>query len=643
MELGWEEIGFQVLFVGLDQLVGEVVYLVLDFEGYLELGLCCIIFENGFTILSFDGKIIGRTRENPSFYHSVSLTVVVLLDGVYGVGGRDGGDGGHRGSIGGGCLWWLPVVSVVVVFVALVGNVCGGGCWNIMKIQNIDRLFKRNCSGCFIEVLEDPSARFQMRMVYDLLKHRIKYVGDDNDSEEGSKKMDEIWINYCGMPICFGLKKFGIVTGLRYHRPEEPPISKENPHKISKASRKTNKQANKVIENDLLACAEDFDKFKNYPWGYDNFYLIIQYLLTKLSLGTTRLDGFPWDFMARAFEAIPSHRKKVMDYPDEVSHPRIFRWLAAKNNPKIKEADLFKPPNDAVVHPWIVPAEQELVMTFFITLGHVDTIADPTVEVIKKELDGSTTIRRTVRQGQPNVEALYDQSTKVDPGASSGGVVGVGGRHVDAATTRDDEHYKESQDKLFEKVEAISKVVEEFKSKRGSIPSKKVREPYTPTTAARRKKRAIIDYPEAYDIVDRIVYHDFCKKLKDKYDQLDNQASSCGVGFNLLVSMLDWDKEEMIKYVRGERPNPHGKSWTKAKRILAVINVDDIHYWAVQILLEKGKIKVYDCNEPCIDEVVLFIHVQLLIKLFPILLRESKLMNHLPEEVLMKKSWDFEG
>ena len=29
--------------------------------------------------------------------------------------------------------------------------------------------------------------------------------------------------------------------------------------------------------------------------------------------------------------------------------------------------------------------------------------------------------------------------------------------------------------------------------------------------------------------------------------------------------------------------------------------------------------------------------------LFPILLRESKLMNHLPNEVLMKKSWDFEG
>ena len=50
----------------------------------------CIIFENGFTILSFDGKIIGRTREIPSFRHSVLLTFVVQLDNV---GGRRSGTG----------------------------------------------------------------------------------------------------------------------------------------------------------------------------------------------------------------------------------------------------------------------------------------------------------------------------------------------------------------------------------------------------------------------------------------------------------------------------------------------------------------------------------------------------------------------
>ena len=157
-------------------------------------------------------------------------------------------------------------------------------------------------------------------------------------------------------------------------------------------------------------------------------------------------------------------------------------------------------------------------MSSYITLGHVDTIVDPTVELIKKKLAGTRVIRRAVRQGQPNVEVLHDQPfTKEDPGASSGGVVGVGGRHADAATTHDDEHvdaqerinmfentpflpytgpshlsslscsrcecdeYKDRQDKIFEKVEAISKAIEELKSKRCVIPSKKVREPRTPT------------------------------------------------------------------------------------------------------------------------------------------------------------------
>ncbi|KAF3630085.1 putative glycerol-3-phosphate 2-O-acyltransferase 6-like [Capsicum annuum] len=168
--------------------------------------------------------------------------------------------------------------------------------------------------------------------------------------------MDEIWINYCGMPICFGLQEFSIVTGLRCYRPEEPPIAKGTPRKRSKERKYKEKidglfdiarhgykasdlltdlmdknilkkyreklclvwfahlvilarDINKVIEDDLLACAEDFDKFNNYPWGYDSFYLTVQYLLTKLTSGTTTLYGFSWAFMVWAFKAIPPLRK----------------------------------------------------------------------------------------------------------------------------------------------------------------------------------------------------------------------------------------------------------------------------------------------------------------------------------------------
>ncbi|KAM3377223.1 hypothetical protein P3S68_009636 [Capsicum galapagoense] len=97
----------------------------------------------------------------------------------------------------------------------------------------------------------------------------------------------------------------------------------------------------------------------------------------------------------------------------------------------------------AVVHPWIVPTIDELRMTSFLTLGLVDTKEDPMVELIKKELDGATSMRRAVRQDHPNVEALHDQpQTATDPGASSGGIAGGvvcdGGSHSAAAKNKYD-------------------------------------------------------------------------------------------------------------------------------------------------------------------------------------------------------------
>ncbi|KAF3681720.1 hypothetical protein FXO38_01597 [Capsicum annuum] len=249
------------------------------------------------------------------------------------------------------------------------------------------------------------------------------------------------------MPFCFGLKEFAFVTSLRCNPPKKLPISKGTPRKKSKERKckekidgrfdiarlgyKTSdlltdlrdktipkkyreklclfwythlvilsRYVNKVIQDDLLAHAEDFDKFNNYSWGYDSFYLIVQYLLTKLSSGTTTLYSFPKAFM-------------VMDYPDEVSHPRMSRWLDAKNNTKIKESDLFNPLDNAVVHAWIAPTDQELRMTSFITLGHIDTITNPMVVLIEKELAGATAIRRAVRKRQLAHPESYDAADRI--------------------------------------------------------------------------------------------------------------------------------------------------------------------------------------------------------------------------------------
>ncbi|KAF3633076.1 hypothetical protein FXO38_25780 [Capsicum annuum] len=353
--------------------------------------------------------------------------VFVVAIGIHGVCG-----------IGWWCLWWL---LVFMVFVALVGGVCGGG--GYWKQSEAEERYKNNVEG-----------RGQGSV--------------DGDEENESEKKEDV---------------------------------------------------NKVIEDDLLARAEDFDKFNNYPWGYDNFYLTIRQSYPQGRPHYTTFLGLSW-------------------------------WLAAKSNTKIKETDLFSPSEDAV-----------------------NTIIDPTVELIRKELAEATAIIRAIRQGQPNVEALHDQPTKADLGAFFGGAVSVGGRHADATTTRDDEHVDVKKINMFENT------------------------PFHP-------------YTEAYDAADRIMDLDFYKKLKDKYDQLNSTTLDYGAGFDFLVSTLEWDEEEIIKYIRGERPNPHGKSWTKAKRILVVISMNDIYYQVVEILLEEGKIKVYDCNEPAVDDVDLFLFMQ---------------------------------
>lgn len=88
-------------------------------------------------------------------------------------------------------------------------------------------------------------------------------------------------------------------------------------------------------------------------------------------------------------------------------------------------------------------------MASFVTLDLVHTIADPIIELIKKELDITRSIRWESREGQPHVEALHDQPATTDLGVAcgiiggdgvAGGVVDVGFFHVNFAARYDDEH-----------------------------------------------------------------------------------------------------------------------------------------------------------------------------------------------------------
>ncbi|PHU24580.1 hypothetical protein BC332_09687 [Capsicum chinense] len=312
----------------------------------------------------------------------------------------------------------------------------------LVKTFSIDHYPVRmeSCYGKYLDLLEDNNARFQMKMVYDLLKRKCMYENND--------KMNEVWINYCGMPVCFGWKEYAIVTGLKYYPPSPsqviPTLTQKKALRTSKKGKgksndrddlvsivgpsfknknliealkgkglsKKHKQSlclvyfvhnvlwerdvNNNISLSLINLSEDLEAFNNYPWSYESFKMTIKYLLTPLTPKTVNLYGFPWAFMAWAFEAI-SYLRQQVNYKEEVFRPRVLRWLSAKTDKNAKFLDLFNPPKEAIVHPWLVPTNRELNMLFFLTLRSVQTLPDPKiVDGIKMELFGAKAIAKKI-------------------------------------------------------------------------------------------------------------------------------------------------------------------------------------------------------------------------------------------------------
>ncbi|TMX01873.1 hypothetical protein EJD97_023327, partial [Solanum chilense] len=74
---------------------------------------------------------------------------------------------------------------------------------------------------------------------------------------------------------------------------------------------------------------QDIEAFKNYPWGHESFHLTVDYMLRPLGEKTINLFGFPWAFMAWAFETIPYLTHQVIA-EKERSSPRMMRWLTVR-------------------------------------------------------------------------------------------------------------------------------------------------------------------------------------------------------------------------------------------------------------------------------------------------------------------------
>ncbi|KAF3638741.1 hypothetical protein FXO37_24236 [Capsicum annuum] len=225
-----------------------------------------------------------------------------------------------------------------------------------------------------------------------------------------------------------------------------------------------------------------------YPWGYESFKMTVKYLLTPLAPKTVNLYGFPWAFMAWAFEAIPYLRQQV-NYQEGVSHPRILRWLSAKTHKNVKFLDLFNPPKDAgglVVIDGAVGGGS----------GAAVGANDAPLTVFKKN------------------HYEYDHTGYTDFASSS---------ESSACKCQD---CRAKHDVVINVINALTASIKELTSKRGPISSKRILFPFAPLeirAKRRRRKLSGCDYFDWYEErhpsqANRVIW-DLLNKVKDSEEK----------------------------------------------------------------------------------------------------------------------------
>ncbi|PHT72219.1 hypothetical protein T459_23004 [Capsicum annuum] len=198
------------------------------------------------------------------------------------------------------------------------------------------------------------------------------------------------------------------------------------------------------------------------------------------------------DKMAWAFEVIPYLRQQV-NYQEEVSCPRVLRWLSAKTDKNVKFLNLFNPPKEAIVHPWLVLTNRELKMPFFLTLRSVRTLSDPkVVDGIKMELFGATAItRKIILEGGANDALLTVFETTSHYDYDHNGCTDFSPDFVTSSecSSCKCQNYKAKHNGVINTINALTASVKEMTSKRGVIPSKKISYPDTPLEIKAAKRR----------------------------------------------------------------------------------------------------------------------------------------------------------
>ncbi|KAH0714665.1 hypothetical protein KY284_007570 [Solanum tuberosum] len=265
-------------------------------------------------------------------------------------------------------------------------------------------------------------------------------------------------------------------------------------------------------------------------------------------------------------------------------------------------------------------------MSSLITLGLVETLFDPVVDNVKRELLGATTIKRARLDDQQLVVFNKDDmiNATVRAGVNIGAGVGFGVQSVGATSCSRCSGFlcakckKHDEDSIMY-LKTLSQVVNEFKNKRRVkvIPSKNVRDPCTPQ--AKRRKKSFI---KAIQNLKKKIFGEFLMAVGEKLLELKHYIDEtlCLMRERHLRYLEYYDSTDRILDLnfytnfkqRGIRPYPGGLDWIGAKRILAVMNLNKTHFVTLEILLHEGR------------------------------MNQSGIMKHLPNKFL-NEQWEFEG
>ncbi|PHT79704.1 hypothetical protein T459_17756 [Capsicum annuum] len=188
----------------------------------------------------------------------------------------------------------------------------------ILREQKLDSYFRESCFGKYPDLPEDNNARFQMKMVYDLLKRRFMYKNKD--------KIDEAWA-------------FEVIPYLRQQVNYQEEVS--CPRILRWLSAKTDKNAKfldlfnspkEAIFSDFAASSECFScKCQDYKEKHDGVISVINALTASVKEMTSKRG------------VIPSKRISYPDTPLEIKAAKRRRKDTSKASSIIKKSKIAMP------------------------------------------------------------------------------------------------------------------------------------------------------------------------------------------------------------------------------------------------------------------------------------------------------------